>query len=537
MSAHTSNELQRGAMAYVNGRVFTVNESRPWAEAFIVSEDGLFKAVGSTEEMTDLAQQEDLPVHDLQDRFVMPGIHDAHMHTLIAGFSLLSNIELGLDTTSANVADRIRDGACNCSHARLYSGWERATTFMIPDFDRADLDEAFPDTPVYISGGAGHSLYANTALLKKAGYDLPNEEDSQGAVYVRRQDGTLTGEMRELAMTKAALALPKPSSENVKKAIKLAVQQAHKAGVTSIQEASANSAILNALAELEQEDELKVDIFTHVVDAPEHLAGEPRDDLHALIDKASDSASKHVHTSFIKFMLDGVPLPPLHTHASLDENGRVDETKFTVPDLLERMLIHDAKGRTVKVHATGQGSVRTVLDTVQKLRERNPKGPRHEIAHCNSVAESDYPRFRDLRVTAEMSPAFFFTHPAGEAAPELFDWNFPRFLAHDVLTTVGSDWSGSFEVSMFDHLAGVVERIGDGDRALGGERLCRLLTLAGAEAMGRAEMVGSIEVGKVASFVVVDRDLSKGMLEGARVVGTWFEGRRVWDWEREKEGK
>jgi predicted amidohydrolase YtcJ len=372
-------------------------------------------------------------------------------------------------------------------------------------------------------------MYANTALLNKAGYDIQNEADSQASFFVRRSDGSLTGEMRELAMTKASLALPKPDPAHIKKALDRGIQEAHSAGVTSLQEPSANSVLMRALAELERQGALKMVVFTHVVDAPEHLAGESRKDLHALIETVNKFESPHVHTDYIKFMLDGVPVPPLYTQCDLDSNGQPDESKVTVPDLVERILHHDAAGRTVKIHATGHGSVRMALDAISQARKQNPGGPKHEIAHCNSVHEEDYARFQQLNVTAEMSPAFFFMHPAGAATPELFDWNFPKFMERNAHITIGSDWGGTFDLPLFQYLDGVVERVGDGFRERGGERLLRMITLAGAEAVGKGDQFGSIEVGKKANFIVVDKNLSKGEFAGAKVLKTWFEGELVFD--------
>jgi predicted amidohydrolase YtcJ len=442
---------------------------------------------------------------------------------------MLNDIPLALDTTTENLAERIKAGACACTYAHAFGNWVMGNTFNIPDFDRKCLDGEFPDDPVYIMAGAGHSLYANSALLREAGYDLKNEPDAQAARIVRREDGSLTGELSEAAMNKAALAVPRPALSHVKRALKAGMKQAHKFGVTSVQEPSANTLLLNALSEMEKEGSLNMDIYAHIVDSPEFLSREPQRSTQALIEAAQTFASKHVHTNFVKFVLDGVPLSPLFTHSGLDAHDQPDESKLIVPDLTERILHHDRHGRTVKVHATGHGSVRYALDAIALARQQNPQGPKHEIAHCNSVHSADFARFKDLGVTAEMSPAFFFTHPVAASAPDLFDWDFNTFLSHDTLVTIGSDWGGGFEPALFPHCAGIVEKVGRGSRAKGGEILCRMLTLAGAQAVGKEGEVGSIEVGKKANFIAVNKNLAKGEFEEAKVVRTWFEGEVVWD--------
>ena len=128
-----------------------------------------------------------------------------------------------------------------------------------------------------------------------------------------------------------------------------------------------------------------------------------------------------------------------------------------------------------------------------------------------------------------MSPAFFFAHPLAANTPELFEWNFNKFMKTDAHITIGSDWVGTYEPTVFPHLARIVEKVGDGSKERGGEILCRFLTLAGAEAVNEESLFGSIEVGKKANFIAVNSNLAKGEFEDAKVLKTWFEGELVWD--------
>ena len=110
-----------------------------------------------------------------------------------------------------------------------------------------------------------------------------------------------------------------------------------------------------------------------------------------------------------------------------------------------------------------------------------------------------------------------------------WEWDFNKFMEYGSHITVGSDWSGIFDPSLLPHLAGRVERVGSGSKERGGELLCRMITLAGAEAVRSHDETGSIEVGKKANFIAVSKNLAKRQFEDAKVMKTWFEGELVWD--------
>jgi predicted amidohydrolase YtcJ len=141
----------------------------------------------------------------------------------------------------------------------------------------------------------------------------------------------------------------------------------------------------------------------------------------------------------------------------------------------------------------------------------------------------DFKRYAPLNVTAEMSPAELFVHPVTKASDGLMDWNFTKMMDADAHITIGSDWGAVPDPSLFQHMANIVEIVGQGDEAAGGEALCRMMTINGAIAVNKEKETGSIEVGKKANFIVLNQDLSKGEFDGAKVLRTYFEGEKVWD--------
>ena len=113
-----------------------------------------------------------------------------HLHILMAGLSRLSTANLGLENTfpASETAAKVRESACMCSYAHAFGDWIVGDIFQFSDYDRSHLDSTYPDTPIMIRGGAGHSCYLNTAAMERSGYDIANEPPRKAAVMVRRKD-------------------------------------------------------------------------------------------------------------------------------------------------------------------------------------------------------------------------------------------------------------------------------------------------------------------------------------------------------------
>ncbi len=128
----------------------------------------------------------------------------------------------------------------------------------------------------------------------------------------------------------------------------------------------------------------------------------------------------------------------------------------------------------------------------------------------------------------------FFVHPVTSMSDGLMDWNFTKMLKHGAHLTIGSDWAFQ-DPAILPSCALILDSVAaalpasDDAKGKAAEEICRMLTSAGAVATGREETVGTIGVGKKANFIVVDRDLGKGEFDGAKVLGTWFEGKRVFE--------
>ena len=516
-------------IALVNGRFYTVNQDQPWASALLVT-DGKIAAVGDDDEILQQRPQ-DAEVVDLGGRMVMPGIHDAHAHLLLSGLKFHHEVRLTPHASPQQIIEDLKDGIERLNFDAL-DGWVIGGEYnpaAFPDGlpDRKYLDEAFPDRPIFLYEYSIHHGMANTRALELAGVtrDTP---DPVGGRIVRRPDGEPTGELIEDATWLVKQMIPNYPRETYREAMKWAIDTCNRLGVTSIQEASAIGPQLTAMADLEASGELTAQITAHLVWGVSSLGLAPKDELEKIIDDRASYALPHVNTNFVKMILDGAPLPPHFTQANLtaEDEPDWDSVLLTHRKITDTIAKYDALGLTVKIHCAGQGSLRAALDAIEEVRTRNGDGVRHEIAHCAFVPESDLPRLGQLNVTAEMSPAMWHL-PEYEASLGS-GFKFADVLEAGALMTVGSDWIITDGPNLFPPLQGMLSR---GDQSIDLKTALRCMTLDGARTINRLDEQGSLEVGKSADLIVLDRnlfDIPVTEIGQTTVLATIFEGRVVY---------
>ena len=278
-------------------------------------------------------------------------------------------------------------------------------------------------------------------------------------------------------------------------------------------------------------------------------------DIESIIAAREQYQSPHLHTDFIKMFLDGVPTAS--RTALMLQDYIVDEehpqqtrgTLLIAPETLTRDLIAlDKLGFTVKIHAAGDGSVRVALDAIQAVREANGKsGLRHQLAHAGFIDPQDLSRFAELDVTVDLSPYIWYPSPiidsiVGAVGERGLDY-FPvrGLLDSGANVLMGSDWpSAARNLSPWHAIEALVTRRNPfkdtedtlwAEQAISLEEALQIATMGGATAMRLEQITGSIEVGKSADFIVLDRNLFEvpvTAISDTQVEQTWFEGRVVY---------
>ncbi|WP_224389556.1 amidohydrolase [Pseudonocardia sp. ICBG1293] len=519
------------ATAVLNGRLYTVAGDEIWAEAALI-ENGVFTVVGTTAEVRDAAPA-DTECIDLQGRMAMPGLHDAHVHLLVSGLKFQHECRITPGVAAEQMVEEL--AGCGCTGPAvdgerewLIGGEIFPHAFGEGELDRQVLDEAFPDRPVFLYDHTAHNGMANSRALELAGLD-DDVEDPPGGRFIRRPGSReLTGELIEQARWPVMRAIPDYPREVYLEAMRWAVATCHEFGITSVQEAGASAQALRALRELEDAGELHLHVAAHLPWREEGFGMASTADLDRSIAHRAELASAHVDTRFIKIWLDGAPLPPHMTHADLLADGSVDQTNILVPpdQLLEKLRGFDAEGLSVKIHCTGRGSVRAALDAIEGARRDNgPDGPIHEIAHCTFIHDDDYQRLGHLNVVAEMSPALWHT----EAFNLPGSYKFGTVLRSGATMTVGSDWINTPNPNLFPALQGMLQW---GENSVELPTAIELMTSGGARVVGRSDRRGSVEVGKSADLIVLDRNILEVPTDevgGTQVLRTLVEGRTVFE--------
>lgn len=536
-----------------NGRIYTLNPDMPWAEAAAIK-DGKYLYVGNAAGLERFRGEQTRRV-DLGGKMVMPGVNDAHAHPWQGGVKTLYSCNFPFTATPDEIAARLRACIAANPDVEWVVGGQWTSDFFrnndIPS-PRAFLDAISTEHVIYLNDDATHNAWVNSRALTLAGIDR-DTPDPVGGTFVRDELGEPNGLLYERARTPVWSLKPEWTVAEYREALVAALQLANRYGLTGVNEARAESIVLKAYQQLDLAGELTTHLMVNH-QTPREYRDYPLD-IESIVAAREQYQSLHLHTDFIKMFLDGVPTAS--RTALMLQDYIVDEehpqqtrgTLLIAPETLTRDLIAlDKLGFTVKIHAAGDGSVRVALDAIQAVREANGKsGLRHQLAHAGFIDPQDLSRFAELDVTVDLSPYIWYPSPiidsiVGAVGERGLDY----FPVRDLLDSganvlMGSDWpSAAKNLSPWHAIEALVTRRNPfedtedtlwAEQAISLEEALQIATTGGATAMRLEQITGSIEVGKSADFIVLDRNLFEvpvTAISDTQVKQTWFEGRLVY---------
>jgi predicted amidohydrolase YtcJ len=396
----------------INGKVYAADGGADLAEAVAIRGNKVVR-VGSNREIQRLKRAQ-TTVIDARGGAVVPGFNDAHAHLMSGGLSL-DQVSLSDATTLDDIKDTIRVW----SESHPERAWITGRGWYYQPFagampTRQLLDTLVPDRPAYLIAYDGHTGWANTQALKLAGITRRTKAPVNGVIVKDPRTGEPTGALKEAAMSLMSSAAPTPTEEDRLAALRAAIDEAHRFGITSVQDAGGSPDDLELLDRLRKRGELTLRIYqTLRADATLTAAG--LDALEQLRTRFADDPLLKIGA--VKLIADGVI--ESHTAAMLERYANrastTGDARFTPEQLNTVVAMLDQRGWQVMTHAIGDAAVRMTLDAYQeavKLNAAPARGRRHRIEHIETIDPADVPRFGTLGVIASMQPRHATPSPA-----------------------------------------------------------------------------------------------------------------------------
>ncbi|HXR97415.1 MAG TPA: amidohydrolase [Terriglobales bacterium] len=495
---------------YLHGNIATMDPVRPRASALAVNGDTLV-AVGTDEEILALAGPRTERM-DMRRQWILPGFHDVHTHQLESG---LRHIQCDL-SQARSLADFQR--AVEVCAAKLApgewllgSGWDH-TLWPGQRFpSRYDLDRFIPDRPAFLMRGDVHAAVANSAAIRVAGVTRHTPNPSGGRIATDAQ-GEPTGMFFEDAKALIARVIPPLSPNRRRQALRLAMDDALRHGVTSIGDYSAWETFL-AFEQMQSEGELKLRVNSWL-------------DFNQPLDTLVSQRAHHpandpwLHTGMLKGFMDGSlgsrTAAMLEPYA--DDPGNCGLPQYEQAELNEMAGERARAGFQFGFHAIGDRAVRMALNAFEVAQT---PGQRHRIEHLQVVAPADVARMRALGVIASVQPSHLLSDArwaADRIGPERVAHSYPwsTFLKQGIVLAFGSD-APVEPISPFRGIYAAVTRAGaegtthygNPAEALTLEQALYAYTMGPAIAEFAEATRGSLSVGKLADFVVLSQDLEQ----------------------------
>ena len=545
--AYTAIFITFPAIAVAETVLTNINGYTPTAwgtqrfSTMVVGDDGRLLAVGG-EDLLD--GQVPASVIDVGGRTVLPGLIDAHAHVYGLGFAKSTLDLVGVQSRDA-ATQLIDDYAKRNPNVRWIQGrgWNQVL-WPVKEFPTAaNIDAVVSDRPVWLRRIDGHAGWANSVALRIAGID-DDTPDPLGGKIIRDQRGHATGVLIDKAMGLMARHIPEPDKNDYRRAIKVAIDGLVAEGLTGVHDAGVGLTNVEVYLSMADMDELDMRIYA--------MLGGAGDVLDALDKPLRRQGNDRLDIAAVKLYADGAlgsrGAALLEPYSDDAENRGLP---FWTQDELNAFVAKaNTMGFQVGIHAIGDRGNRMALDAFARAQGNEVSPLRNRVEHAQIIALEDIPRFAKLGVIASMQP----THATSDmnmAEDRIgparirggYAWR--RLLDSGAVIASGSDFPVELSNPFHGLYAAISRQDRDGqptggwypDQALTRTEALHSFTLAAAYAAHQEDRLGSLEAGKWADFIVIDRDYFEVPLDeidDIRVLQTWVGGKRVFDADEEE---
>jgi predicted amidohydrolase YtcJ len=531
-----------------NAKVYTADASGTTAEAVAIRGNQILR-VGSNREINRLRRPRTVLL-DALGAAVLPGFNDANVEFISGGLGL-DAIDLVEAMDVDEIQARIRTWA-DANPDRTWvvgRGWS-AESFQSGGPTRVLLDAAVPNRPAYVLSNDGRSAWVNTRALRLAGITRKTSNPAGGVIVKDARTGEPTGVLKGAAVALAGRLVPRPTHDERARALRAAIVEAHRNGITSVQDAAAGAEDLALYEEARRAGDLKVRVYASMA-----LEGAPTErEIEALDAVSSEYPDDPMFKAgSVRIALDGpiesceaAMLEPCNSTPGVPAR----DPAVSADDLNRTARLLDARGWQITATATGDRAARMALDAYEHAVRSNPR-PQHErrnrLEHAAFIADADLPRLARLNVIASFEPL--------QAAPiqaridalmrsvgserSSRAWPYASIAAAAGPVAFGTGWPAAPMNPMAAiHIAvnrTTVEGLPEGGwnpaERLPLKRAIDAFTSGPAYASFDEQRKGSLKVGMLADLVVLSTDIFDGppsRLASTTVAVTIFDGKIVY---------
>lgn len=528
------------------GHIVTMDSTHPVVTAMAIR-DARLLAVGSEEEIAACASTR-TKIVDLEHRTVLPGLIDVHTHAMEWTKSILRDeIDAGYPRVHAifDITHEVKLRAAKLKPGEWIIGstWDDSKLAEHRYITRQDIDPAAPQNPVYLVHVSGHLSAANSAALKLAQITR-DTRDPEGGVIERDQNGEPTGILKDTAMDLVAKILPADPPDLNERAAKLVSEKAAEVGLTTIHDIFLSPEDMKGYQDAYKKGWLKI----RVQMSPQI----------ANLADAEKLSHTGVHTGFgddqlkfgaAKMFADGgmgARTIAIYPPGVIGEPNNLGVLRWKPEDMQKAHLLAASGGWQLETHAIGDRAIDEVLDSyaavIQKL---SLKDHRFRIVHAGISTPAVQKRMRELNVVVDGNPPFIYWIGSWftKYGPDRVRWSYPAksYIENGIVEAAGSDvdvtpispWWGIWAAVARKELQ--TGQVIAPEERLTIEESLRLYTLNGAYAGFEEKDKGSLAPGKLADFIIVDRDALAAPideLKDVRVLQTYVGGQLVFKYEK-----
>ncbi len=516
-----------------NATIWTGNDLQATAQAMAIAGDSIL-AIGSLVDMQSY-KGEQTEVINMKGQFITPGFIDCHVHLMMGGNALLS-VELRDASTPEEFTKRIADYAKTIEPGDwiLEGNWDH--TLWGGELPKKEWIDAYTkDNPVVLYRLDGHMVLANSAALKMAGIDENTPAVESGKI-IKDAKGFPTGILKGNAMNPVLDAITPMTPEKKEAALTAAMNYFLANGVTSVHDVD-SLGTYEVANKFYKAGKLAVRIYT----------------IDPIYNWEKIKDTKRVDNKFLKRGgLKGFVDGSLGSHTAAFHRGYTDQPKdkgFFInsrENLYQWISGADKTDAQIMVHAIGDDAIHSLLNIYDRILEENGKKDRRfRIEHVQHIAPEDIPRLGKLNIIASMQP--YHAIDDGRWAEELIGaerikttYAFKSLLDANTTLAFGSDWPVAPAQPLYGIYAAVTRRTLDDKNPDGWvpaqkinvEEALKAYTKNAAYASFEENIKGTLEVGKVADFVVLEKDIRKidaATIRDVKVLQTYVGGKKVFE--------